>query len=97
MSDASLPEGFIDLGPLGPGMSNNGPLDGPVIDDGLESILREVPVLARHSGWQFHGYVWWSGEEYRELVYQKGKRVASITAPTLCDLLEKVNDRFGWL
>lgn len=97
MSDVAVPHGFIDLGPQGRGMPNNRPKQGPVIDDGLEDTLKRLPVVARHSGWEFHGYVWWNGRGFTEVVYQRGEPVASAEASTLDDLMRTVNDRFGWL
>lgn len=54
---ALLDDGYRDLGPLGPGVSN-GP-GHPTIDDGLEELLQSDKVIARHSAASFHAYLWW--------------------------------------
>jgi len=77
-----------------PKMSN---FDGS-IDDGLEEALKEPGTYSEHAAWDHHGKVWWDAEEgvFKEEVWQYKVPVAVLSAPTLQELRETVNEEYGW-
>lgn len=85
------------MGPEEPGMSNY--LGNYQVDEGLDELLKSEKVVCRHSGWEFHGYVWWDPDEqmFVEEVWQDHEPVAEMKAPTLPELMEKVGAEFGTL
>jgi len=82
----SIPQKRIELG-----MSN---FDN-VIDDGLEEALRKEICYAQHSGYNFCGYVWWD-DVFIEEVWVYNSPVETIVANNLRELMDKVNDKYGW-
>ncbi len=67
------------------------------IDDGFEAALRAAPlkVYGRHAGWNFNGLVWFDGKDFVEEVWVYHVPRTVITAPTLEQLMQDVNDQFG--
>jgi hypothetical protein len=67
------------------------------IDDGFEEALKEKPkaVYGRHSGWNFNGLVYFEGGMFFEQVWRYGAPVATISAPSLLELMEIVNSEYG--
>ena len=79
------------------------------VDPGLESALRaDGTVHGTHAAWDHFGFVWYeppaSVDEsgyFHELVRQYMVTVALVSVPDvgedpLMDLMQKVNDQFGW-
>lgn len=66
------------------------------IDEDGEARLKAGGVFARHAGWNFNGTVWWDGSQFCEAVWQYHSHVATLTAPTLRELMTDVNDEYGW-
>lgn len=66
------------------------------IDDGLAEALQGRQVYARHAAWDFNGQVWWDGKQFREQVWRYNCPVASFAADSLGELMEDVNDAYGW-
>jgi hypothetical protein len=75
------------------GMSNCG----HEIDDGFEEALRARPaeVYGRHAGWNFNGLVWFESGLFHEQVWCYRSPRKEISAPTLRELMNAVNDEFG--
>jgi hypothetical protein len=65
------------------------------IDPGFEEALRRGDCWGRHAGWNFNGQVWFAdGMFYEEVwVYRVPQEV--ISAPTLEELMDAVNDEYG--
>jgi hypothetical protein len=68
------------------------------IDDGFAEALQARPreVFGRHAGWDFNGRVWFADGEFHEEVWTYGSPRTTISAPTLKDLMEAVNNEYGW-
>lgn len=77
---------------IGLSMSNCG----PEIDEGMEDALKNGNNHSGHYGWEFCGTVWWDGHEFVEIVMRYGSEVDEIKAPTLKELMDKVNDKWGY-
>jgi hypothetical protein len=67
------------------------------IDEGLADDLR-AGMRAFHSAWDFNGQVWYDPDEdvFKEDVWVYHAKVATRSAATLEDLMQVVNDEFGW-
>ncbi len=85
--DMPCPETEIKLG-----MSN---LDHE-IDPGFAEALKKNQVFGIHSAWNFCGDVWWNGEQFVENVWRFHSIVDTIKADTLQELMEFVNDGYGY-
>ena len=79
---------------IDPHMSN---FDG-VIEDGMEEGLKEPGTYGKHCAWDHYGKVWWDAEEgvFKEEVWNYRVPVAVMSAPTLRELMENVNNEWGW-
>ena len=68
------------------------------IDEGFEDALKEKPnvLCGQHSGWNFCGYVWFDGTNFVEQVWQYHTPVEEVAAPSLKELMENVNEKYGW-
>ena len=86
------PENFLDLGPWGPGMSN---FDHSV-DPEIEGVLRKNKMSCRHSAVNFNGDVWYEDGVFHECVNVRHTAVAHYEAPTMRELMTKVNNAHGW-
>ena len=86
------PENYQFLGPSGIGMSN---LDNS-IDEDFGQTLKDQSVYGQHSAWDFCGWVWWDGEYFCEKVMCYGVDQEVIRANTLENLMNIVNDKYGW-
>jgi hypothetical protein len=53
-------------------------------------------LCAHHAAWDFSGYVWYDGEEWCEQVWQYKVQVETRTNRVLTDLIESVNNDYGW-
>lgn len=67
------------------------------VDDGLEDDLR-AGMRGTHSAWNFNGQVWYDPDEqvFKEDVWVYHVKQATLSAPTLENLMRVVNDEFGW-
>lgn len=67
------------------------------IDDGLEEKLRSGEFYCQHSAWNFCGHVWFDPERdlFLEEVWINNCRENVMSAKTLEDLMEAVNDYYG--
>ena len=68
-----------------------------VIDDGLEADLR-AGLTGHHAAWEFSGVVWFDARlgQFCEAVRRYHALVGVVAAPTLRELMEEVNDEYGW-
>lgn len=68
------------------------------IDPECEANLRTGKFYCQHAAWDFCGYVRWDEAEqtFVEEVWRYNAPVAVLKDPDLRDLMDKVNDRFGW-
>lgn len=64
---------------------------------GMEADLR-AGMLGQHAAWDFHGEVWFDPAEgaFKEEVKVYGVARGVLSAPTLEELMAKVNDVYGW-
>jgi len=67
------------------------------IDEGFDEALRARPseVYGRHAGWNFNGFVWFESGLFHEQVWCYRVPQKEISAPTLRELMEAVNEEFG--
>ena len=66
------------------------------IPAGLSDELKNNYVFAEHCGWNFFGKIWFADGEFHEQVMRYCSHVATLSAPTLKELVEKVNDEYGY-
>lgn len=68
------------------------------IEDWAADKLMADParVCGGHAGWNFHGRVWFSDGLFHEEVWCYGTPREVISAPTLRELMEAVNNQYGW-
>ena len=82
-----------DMHELSTGMSNfdHG------IDDSFEAELRtrEARVFGRHAALEFNGLVWFEKGQFHELVFRYGTAEELISASTLEELMDEVNEKWG--
>jgi hypothetical protein len=66
-------------------------------DDGLEDALRDGQ-RGTHAAWNFNGLIWFdpADGQFWERVSRFHVPVATVSAPGLRELMEKVNDEYGW-
>ncbi|KKN13753.1 hypothetical protein LCGC14_1003030 [marine sediment metagenome] len=84
---------FETLGILGPDDTVMSNFDGAVVE-GAEEALRNG-FWGRHAGWNFNGSVWYKDGLFKEDVFAYHVYQTTLMAPTLQELMEKVNDEFG--
>ena len=65
------------------------------IDEGFEDNLRTKEFYGQHSAWDFCGYVWWDGKTFHEEIWVYNSHCNTISADTLRELMETVNDEYG--
>ena len=73
------------------GMSN---LD-QSIDAGLEADLKNG-MIGIHAAWNFNGRVWFEDGMFHEDVWRYRSYSATFSAETLRDLMNTVNDQYGY-
>lgn len=67
------------------------------IDEGLEEALRsDTDVFGTHAAWNFHGKVYFSEGQFHEEVWVYGEHVATISAPSLSELMKEVCEEYGY-
>lgn len=52
-------------------------------------------ISAFHAAMEFIGYIWWTGEMWREQVWRYQIPVAEYEAENLRDLIDYVNENYG--
>lgn len=69
-----------------------------VVDDGFEEALRANPngVFGRHNARNFNGHVWFDGSVFCEQVWRYSVPGNVLKAETLKELMEIVNDEYGY-
>ena len=75
-----------------PHMSN---CDGS-IDGGFEENLKTQKFYGQHAAWDFCGCAWYDGKKFHEEVWMYHSHVDTISADTLQELMESVNDEYGY-
>ena len=66
------------------------------IDEGFEEALVEKETFGRHAAWDFNGLVYHKDDQFHEDVWRYHSFIKTISAPSLSELMEKVNDQYGW-
>lgn len=66
------------------------------INGDVEVVLRSGPYYAQHSAWEFCGYVWFADDIFHEQVKRYRVHVDTLSASTLPELMQLVNDKWGW-
>jgi hypothetical protein len=66
------------------------------IDEGMEEKLRSGQFLGSHAAWDFWGDVWFQNEQFHERVKRYRVIQGVYSADSLEELMEKVNNKFGW-
>jgi hypothetical protein len=65
------------------------------INDGFEEQLRTGKLWGRHAGWNFNGRVWFADGKFHEEVWVYRVIQKIVSADTLRELMDAVNDEFG--
>lgn len=72
-------------------------LSGFIDPEVMKKIVAEPNlVFGTHTAWDFHGYVWFDKNRFYEEVWQHKRPVKTFSSPTLSDLVQAVNDEFGF-
>jgi len=60
--------------------------------------LQENPnkIYAQHAAWDFCGYIWFDGTLFHERVLRYHQLVAEEKDADIGNLIEKINDRWGY-
>lgn len=68
------------------------------IDEGMQKHLMSNEGLeyCNHCAMDFCGYVYYQDGVFIEDVFRYGAHIDTITANSLDDLMEKVNNEYGW-
>lgn len=74
----------------GPSISNLGG-----ISEQTEPLLRGGKHFIQHSAWDHCGYVWFKDDQFHEAVYVRNRCREVMSAPSLPELFEMVNQRYG--
>ena len=64
------------------------------IGEGMAEDLRNG-MRSEHCAWGFYGLVWFDDGMFHEQVLQSQLHVATISAPTLRELMDEVNSQYG--
>jgi hypothetical protein len=80
----------LDLPEFGRGISN---FDDE-IDEGMEGALRDGKS-GFHAAYEHWGIVWFEDGAFREVVRRYGSNVDLVSASTLRELMDEVNERWG--
>lgn len=67
------------------------------IDDGMAEQLRAAPgqVYSRHAAWNFNGKVWFENGTFYEEVWVYCTPRETLSAPSLRELMDVVNAKYG--
>jgi hypothetical protein len=65
------------------------------IDPQLQQRLKDGKS-GNHFAWNFRGYLWFADGQFHEEVWRYNRAREVISADTLEDLREAVNDKYGW-
>ncbi len=66
------------------------------IDDGLEEALKTEETFSGHAGQDFNGHTWFKDGQFHEAVCCYHILQGIESANSLRELMEKVNDKYGW-
>lgn len=68
------------------------------IEDGLEQKLIEAEGTgySGHAAWDFYGHVYYSDGVFKEDVWIYGVKQITMEANSLRELMNNVNDVYGW-
>ena len=65
------------------------------IDKGMDEDLRNG-MRSIHAGWNFHGDVWFESGQFHEAVRQYHAHVDTVSANSLTELMQDINERYGF-
>lgn len=65
------------------------------VPESMTSLLRGGRHWVQHCAWNHWGAVWFSDGKFHERVMYYGAHVATISAPTLKELISDVNSIYG--
>lgn len=66
------------------------------VDPGVEGALRAGDAYTCYAGWNFHGKVWWDGEQFACQVWTYHTPRETIRAATLEELMHAVSSEYGY-
>ena len=66
------------------------------IDEGFEDNLRTKKFYGQHAAYDFCGYVWFDGKKFHEEVWVYNSHVNTISADSLQEIMEDVNEQYGY-
>jgi hypothetical protein len=66
------------------------------IDRNKEREIRAGGCCGQHAARDFCGEVWFQGGQYHEEVWRHHVHIDTLSADTLEDLMQLVNDKWGW-
>jgi hypothetical protein len=66
------------------------------VDEKIASELRNNQLRAKYSAWNFHAVCWFADGQYHAEICQYHNHVATLSAPTPEELMEKCCDEYGY-
>jgi len=68
------------------------------LDNKVVKLVETHPnkLYAQHAAWNFCGYVWFNGQQWKEEVWQWNSPVEILVADTIKNLIDSVNAQYGY-
>lgn len=66
------------------------------VDEGMEEKLKNGQFYGEYAAWNFHGDVWWTGEQFACEIWIYGNHENTIYADTLEEIMKEASDLYGY-
>jgi len=66
------------------------------INETTAAEIKGKEVFSRYAGWDFNGKVWWGNNQWNCEVWQYGNFMATVSAPTLPEIMYTVSETYGY-
>ena len=66
------------------------------IDEKVAEAIKDKPLYAQYSGWNFCGYVWWQNNKWCCEVWTYNSWSKTFMADTLQEIMENVSSEYGY-
>jgi len=66
------------------------------IDESVAKYIKNKPLYAQYSGWNFCGWVWWQNKKWCCEIWVYGGWCETFVANTLSEIMENVSQEYGY-